>query len=183
MKATQPIKKEVSVTQQIREELGLTQKDLAMYLLIPLSQLAMYETRKRELPAATSIKLAELITFLNQSQKNSKGKNELLNTQKEIVNKQLQSQTIELEYQLIKAQRKYEAMQKKLDQSIKLKALANLLSEKKKQPNELFLLQSKRGIEQNNLAIQTKQLIKIEGIKSQLQFVKRNLETKSDSQI
>lgn len=183
MKASQPIKKEVSVTQQIREELGLTQQDLAMYLLIPLSQLAMYETRKRELPAATSIKLAELITYLNQSQKNSKGKNELLNAQKETVNKQLQSQTIELEYQLIKAQRKYEVMQKKLDQSIKLKALANLLSEKKKQPNELFLLQSKRGIEQNNLAIQTKQLIKIEGIKSQLQFVKRNLETKSDLQI
>ncbi len=69
----------MGTTQYIREQLGLTQDSLAMYLLIPLSQLAMHETGKRDLPAKASVKIAELLTLLKQSEKkyqSKKGKDE-----------------------------------------------------------------------------------------------------------
>ena len=90
----------MNAAKQIREQLGLTQQDLAMYLLIPLSQLAMYETGKRDLPAATRIKLAELLRLFEQSQKNVKAKNELLKANQLKVNKKLDTQAKDLEYQL-----------------------------------------------------------------------------------
>lgn len=168
----------MNATQQIREQLGLSQQDLAMYLLIPLSQLAMYETGKRELPAATSIKLAELLTLFNQSQKNTKAKNELIKAQQLEVNKKLSIQAKDLEYQLIKEQRKLVTLQKKFKQNSNLKALVNLLPENNKQLNELFAKQAQNGLQKNSLALQTQQLVKIEGIKSQLQFIQKMLETK-----
>lgn len=165
----------MSATKQIREQLGLTQQDLAMYLLIPLSQLAMYETGKRDLPAATRIKLAELLTLFEQSQGNVKAKNELLKAQQLEVNKKLVTQEKDLEYQLKKEQRKLANMQKKFNQNINLKLLANLLPENNLQLNELFSKQAQNGLQKTNLALQTQKLVKIEGISCQLELIQKML--------
>jgi transcriptional regulator with XRE-family HTH domain len=83
---------QMKTTQFIREQLGLSQEALAMYLSIRLSQLAMYETGKRDLPVGTTEKLADIMLFLNQNQKNFKQENELLNKQQSKVQNLIEKQ-------------------------------------------------------------------------------------------
>ncbi len=92
----------MKTTQFIREQLGLSQESLAHYLSISISQLAMYETGKRELPTGTMTKLADIMLFLNQNQKNFKQENELLNKQQSKVQSLIEKQLIELELKQIK---------------------------------------------------------------------------------
>jgi predicted transcriptional regulator len=54
---------------------------LAQYLSISISQLAMYETGRRELPTGTMIKLADMMLFLNQNQKKDEQEIEPLSDQ------------------------------------------------------------------------------------------------------
>lgn len=168
----------MGTTQYIREQLGLTQESLAMYLLIPLSQLAMHETGKRELPAKASIKIAELLTLLKQSEKNTKAKKERMKQEWLVVTKQLRTKIIDLEFQLAKEKRKLDVIEKKLEQNNKLKAITDLLSENKNQPNPLLHLCSKSKMNKFSIAVQTQQLIKIEGLQSQLTYAKKFLDLK-----
>ena len=163
----------MNATQLLRNELGLSQQALAIYLSIPLSQLAMYETGKRELPAAASVQLAELFKLLNQSKENIKVTQELKAKQQSELVEQLKTQAKELEYQLLKEQRKLETIQKKFNQHIKLMAVTDLLPKSKQQQNELFFTLAQNGLRKNGLIIQTQQLIKIESLNSQLQFIKK----------
>lgn len=168
----------MATTQYIREQLGLTQDSLAVYLSIPMSQLAMHETGKRELPAKATVKIAELLTLLKQSEKNTKAKKERMKQEWLEVTKQLRTKMIDLEFQLAKEKRKLDVIEKKLEQNNKLKALTDLLSENKKQPNPMLHLCSKSKMNKFSIAVQTQQLIKIEGLQSQLACAKKFLDLK-----
>ena len=163
---------QMKTTQYIREQLGLSQIALAQYLSITLSQLAMYETGKRELPNGTSVKLAEILLFLEQEQKVTKQENEILNKQEAKVQDLFERQIKNLEYKLIKEQRKLDAIQKKYNQSLKLNSFVAHLQKNESKQATVIKLQAYDGIEKNSLANQTKQLLKIESINSQLAYCK-----------
>jgi transcriptional regulator with XRE-family HTH domain len=168
----------MKTSQLLRNELGLSQQALAIYLSIPVSQLAMYETGKRELPAAASIQIAKLFILLNQSKENKKVTHEVKAKQQLEVVELLKTQAKELEYQLLKEQRKLETMQKKFKQHLNLMALTDVLPKSKQQHNELFFMQAHNSLKKNSLVNQTQQLVKIEGINSQLQFITKLIENK-----
>jgi transcriptional regulator with XRE-family HTH domain len=160
-------------TQYIREQLGLSQIALAQYLSISLSQLAMYEIGKRELPTGTMVKLAEILLFLNENQKESKHEQEILKKQEAKAQDLLIQHIKELELVQLKEQRKLESLQKKFKQNLKLKAFATHLENKKSNLTEVLNIQANVGIEKYGLAVQAKQLLKLEGINSQLAYSKR----------
>jgi transcriptional regulator with XRE-family HTH domain len=159
-------------TQYIREQLGLSQIALAQYLSISLSQLAMYEIGKRELPAGTNVKLAEILLFLNEDQKETNQENEIIKKQEAKIQDFLKQQVKELEFMKLKEQRKLEVLQKKFKQNIKLKAFATHLENKKSNLAEVVNIQATTGIEKNGLLAQTIQRLKLESINGQLAYYK-----------
>ena len=159
-------------TQFIREQLGLSQEALAQYLTISISQLAMHETGKRELPSGTMVKLADIIVFLKQNQKTSKQDNELLPKQKAKMQELLEKQIIALELKKIKEQRKIDAIVKKYEQSCKLNLFVDYLEKNKSTQIASMRLQAQSGIEKNNLVVQTMQTLKLEAITSEQVFLK-----------
>jgi transcriptional regulator with XRE-family HTH domain len=159
----------MKTTQLIREELGISQLTMAQYLSIPLSQLAMYETGKRDLPSKASVKIAEMLLFLNGQQKTVKTENIIEETK---VKEFIAHVTKELEYKQIKEQRKLDAILKKYKQSIQLHSLANYLHKSDSLQASVLLQQAKTGMEKYGLTMQTKQELKLKSIKSQLAYIK-----------
>lgn len=91
----------MKTTQLLRDQLGLSQEMMAYHLEIRLSQLGMYETRKRELPTDALIKLAEIVLFFEQKQKAKKAKkneNEFLKKQQVKAQEIIVQQTKDLQY-------------------------------------------------------------------------------------
>ena len=168
-------------SQIIREQLGLSQEIMAYYLGITKSLLAMYERGKREIPTAAMVKLAEMELFLNQKQEISKQESELLNKQEAKVQDLLEQYSKELEYKLIKEQRKLDAIQKKYNQSLKLNSFVAHLQKNESKQATLIKLQAYGGIEINGLVVQTNKLLKIESINSQLAYCKRVKEKQKKS--
>ena len=162
----------MKTSQIIREQLGLSQEIMAYYLGITKSLLAMYERGKREIPTAAMVKLAEMELFLNQKQEISKQESELLNKQEAKVQELIERHSKELEYKLIKEQRKLDAIQKKYNQSLKLNSFVAHLQKNESKQATLIKLQAYGGIEINGLVVQTNKLLKIESINSQLAYCK-----------
>ncbi|WP_395047004.1 helix-turn-helix transcriptional regulator [Flavobacterium sp.] len=161
----------MKTTQLLRDQLGLSQEMMAWYLKITLSQLAMYETGKRDLPTGTMTKIAEILIFFQQKEIVSKEENELLDKQKSKVQEIIKHQTIELKYQQMKEQRMLDKIEKKYNQSLQLHSLAQHLQKSKAELADILLHQAIAGIQKYSLANQTKQLLKLEGIKSQLDYI------------
>ena len=132
----------------------------------------MYETGKRDLPVGTTEKLADILLFLNQNQKKFKQENELLNKQQSKVQSLIEKQLIELELKQIKEQRKLDAIQKKHEQSLKLNSFVAHLQSNKSKLVEFIQMLAFSGMEKNSLVAQTKQNLKLEGINSQLAYLK-----------
>lgn len=161
----------MKASQLIREQLGLSQETMAYYLGVTKSLLAMYERGKREIPTAAMVKLTEMELFLNQKQETSKQENELLKKHEMKVLNLVDKQIIELELKQIREQRKLDAIQKKYQQSLKLNSFVTHLQSNKSKLAEMIQMVAFSGIEKNNLVEQTKQNIKLEGIKNQLAYV------------
>ena len=83
----------MKTTQLLRDQLGLSQEMMACYLKTTLSQLAMYETGKRDLPTGVMTKITEILIFFQQKQIVSKEENELLDKQKSKVQEIIKHQT------------------------------------------------------------------------------------------
>ena len=132
----------------------------------------MYETGKRKLPTGTMTKLAGIMLFLNQNQKNFKQESELLMKQESKVQKLVEKQIIELELKQIREQRKLETIEKKYQQSLKLNLFVAHLELTKSKQKDIIQLQAFTGIEKNGLVEQTKQTLKLESINSQLAYLK-----------
>ena len=57
-------------------------------------------------------------------------------------------------------------------------ALTDVLPKSKRQQNELFFKQAQNSLQKNSFVDQTQQLVKIEGINSQLEFITKLIENK-----
>ena len=158
----------MKTTQLLRDQLGLSQEMMANYLKITLSQLAMHETGKRDLPTAALVKITEILLFFEQKQKKEK---EFLKQQQAKVRQILTQQTKELEYKQIKEQRVLDKIQKKYNQNVQLHSLVQHLQKNKTTHTDVLLQQALIGIEKYSLAHQTKQSLKLESIKSQLNYL------------
>jgi transcriptional regulator with XRE-family HTH domain len=163
----------MNAKQIIREKLGLSQKAFAQYLGIPSSQLAMYEAGKRDLPMAVLVKLAEIELVLNQEQSYSEEKNILTKKQESIIQEMLVYQTKELKYKLIKEQRVLEGIVKKYNQSVNLYYFAKSTNNNNLIQNEILHQQAINGIENNGLAVQLKQELKIKNVNFQLEYIEK----------
>lgn len=158
-------------TQLFRALLGLSQEVMAQYLCVTKSQLAMYEAGKRELPTAALAKLAEITLFFDQKKATIEEESKLLNKQGFEVKVLLAHHTKELEYKQIKEQRVLDTIQKKHNQNLQLHSLALYLQKSKVVQADALLQQAITGIEKNGLARQVKQVLKLEGIKCQLDYI------------
>lgn len=161
----------MKTTQLLREQLGLSQEMMAQYLQITLSQLGMYETGKRDLPTAALVKIAEIVLFFEQKQKTTKEEKELIKQQQARAQEIIKQQIKEFEYKQIKELRVMVKIQKKYNQSIQLHLLAQHLQKNKTPHTDILLQQAIAGIEKYSLAHQTNQILKLESIKSQLDYI------------
>lgn len=161
----------MKASQLFRDQLGLSQEVMAQYLGVTKSQLAMYEVGKRELPTTALAKLAEIALFFDQKEATKEEENKPLKEQELEVKTLLAHQAKELEYKQIKEQRLLDTILKKHNQNLLLNSLALYLKKNRKGQTDVLLQQAVTGIEQNGLAKQTKQVLKLEGIKSQLDYI------------
>jgi transcriptional regulator with XRE-family HTH domain len=161
----------MKTTQLFREQLGFSQEVMAQYLFITRSQLAMYETGKRELPTTALAKLAEIALFLQRNESIGVAESELQRVQESKLKAFLELQIKELEYKKLKEQRLLERIQKKYKQNIELYSFAQHLQKNKTALVEVLLQQAIKGLTQNGLLNQTIQKIKLETITSQLDYI------------
>ncbi len=164
----------MKATQLFRKQLGLSQEVMAQYLCVTRSQLAMYEAGKRELPTAALVKLAEMAQFFEQNKATEKDENQALD--KKELEVLLAHHAKELEYHQIKEQRLLDVIQKKHNQNLQLNSLVLHLQKNKTSQADVLLQHAIIEIKKNGLAAQTKQVLKLEGIKSQLGFVNKPLD-------
>ncbi len=161
----------MNLTQFFRDQLGLSQEMMAIYLAVTKSQLSMYEIGKRELPSAALTKLADLAVFFEQNKISKEQESEFQKEQELKLKAFLDFQIKELQYKQMKEQRILHAIQKKYHQSLKLHAFALHLQKGKEKLADALLQQAISGVERNGLLLQTQQLLKLEGIKSQLNYI------------
>jgi transcriptional regulator with XRE-family HTH domain len=159
----------MKTTQILRDQLGLSQEIMAQYLSISQSLLALYEKGRRDLPTDAVVKMAEI--FLFTTQKEAQLDLPFQKQQELKTVEVLHEQTAALEYKEMKAQRTLDKIKKKYDQSLKLHALAQHLQTSNKVQSTLFLQLATIGLEKYGMVAQTKEIIKLEGIKSQLQHI------------
>lgn len=160
----------MKLTQLLRNQLGLSQEMMAIYLAIPKSQLSMYEAGKRELPTTTLTKLAELAVFFDQNKGSEAQPTGVQNDQEQKLNKFIAVQIEDLKYKKLKELRLLDTIQKKYKQNGVLYQWAQHLQESNSTLAAVLMQQATQGMEQNGLVSQTKQKLKLETITSQLDY-------------
>jgi transcriptional regulator with XRE-family HTH domain len=129
-----------SGTRIAREKLGLTQMELATYLDIGLSTLAMAETNKGSLPTKALLKLSGLVLSVEQlaNKKLQTTQQVPLKKLDVVFTKQLQAKKKELQYQLLVHQKKLGKLTLQYAQAIKGLTLATAM-----QDNPLLTIREK----------------------------------------
>ena len=122
----------MKIRASLRHQLGLSQIEMAMYLNIHLTQLAMYEIGKRELPSKATLQLAEIEVFLHEREKENPPAPKNAVAQLEIILKELHYQQKENEFKQVHVQMQWEAIQKKVTQKQNLLAVVNHFSQEAK---------------------------------------------------
>lgn len=121
----------------LREKLGLSQEDMAQYLLVSRSLLAKYETGQRYLPTAAMVKLAELELFLQRPAVKTAEERPHVKLHRAKAKKILERHSKEQHYQLAVAQRKLENVQKVYAQKmLLLDAVDHLKATRKNSEND-----------------------------------------------
>ena len=160
----------MKLTQLYRDQLGLSQEMMAIYLAVTKSQLSMYELGKRELPSATLKKLAALAVFFYQTKEGQEKERELQKEEELKLKEFVAVQIKDLEFKKIKEQRLLDKIQKNYAQNSLLYKWALDLQEKNATLSQMLMKQAIKGREQNGLVSQTKQKLKLETIASQLDY-------------
>lgn len=166
----------MKATQILREQLGLSQQALAQYLSITQSLLGMYEIGERDLPTLALVKLAGIELLLNQNQSSFDELELLFKNQKMELKETLIRQAKELVYRQMKEQRVLDTMTKKYNQGINLYRFVNDKNNTQTTQIEALTQQSIHGIKNHSLSAQLNQKIKLQGIKSQLEFVQQQIQ-------
>lgn len=167
----------------IREQLGVTQEELALLLKVTRSQLSMYELGKRDLPIAAKKQLAELLLYVKEqstTQKKVKSvmKEEVL-LKKSIIEKLIHTN---LHHQ-IKVGRALDRFEKKLEAGQASLNLIDFLENKtvKKEKDTDLLLKSMKSkslnvVKKSNLATLTKLQIQKEVLEAEKMVLERFLQ-------
>lgn len=174
-------------TISIREQLGLTQDDMAAFLKVSRVQLSLYEIDKRDLPSAVKLKLAQIEQFLNLPNTEKETDLPHFEQQQNKVNEILEQQALVNQHKQLIAQKKLESIKKKYDQSLTLlKVLNHFETNAKKSTNDSAFLQAIQNqalmtLEKNGLHEQIKHQIKLQGIMSLgKQIVAHTVNVKAD---
>jgi transcriptional regulator with XRE-family HTH domain len=165
----------------LREALGLTQEELAILFNIPISLIAMYETKKRDLPSKVSLGMTLMNIHLLEKQK-GKFIHPILKDENTKIIALLEQELKKNESLLFKCQKKIEDMKSKYE-----KAIANFhLSEyfetnvvennKASVENAKFLnILAMSKLNQNGPTAQKKVILQLETLKFQQQYLKEEL--------
>lgn len=167
----------------IREQLGVTQEELALLLKVTRSQLAMYELGKRDLPVVAKKQLSELLLYVMEQSATTKVakrlKKEETLLKKSIVEELLHTNIL----QQLKVDRALEQLEKKLKEgqaSLNLIAFLEKKTAKKEQQTDLVLesikTKSLKVVDQSNLAVVTKLQIQQEVLEAEKKVLERFLQ-------
>lgn len=165
----------MNAKQIIREKLGFSQKAFAQYLFIPSSQLAMYESGKRDLPTKALLQIAEMCLFLDQEKPAVVEQDKLTKELESELYETLLLQAKELQYKQLKEQRLLDAIVKKYNQNSNLYYFAKYANKKRTEQDEVLAEDALKEIKKNGLAVQFEQQLKLQSVKSQLEYVEKEL--------
>ncbi|MRX40327.1 hypothetical protein GJU43_13650 [Flavobacterium sp. LC2016-23] len=164
----------------IGEVLGLQQQDMAIFLLLPLSNWAMYATGQRGLPKEAHEKLAEMLAFLKEQDEDGDdtftaakgpGSRAMKFCEDELIRNQKKQNTMAT--QLEKCKAKYTSARN----GLKLAGFLTGKMQEKWQEEQLLIIKKRTetAIEKNNLELQAEYECKLRLLKEQEVSLKREL--------
>ncbi|QSB28622.1 hypothetical protein [Flavobacterium sp. CLA17] len=164
---------------KIGEVLGIQQEEMAVLLIVPLSQWAMYATGQRGLPKEAHQKLAEMLAFLQQQDEDDDtitaakgpGSKAMKFCEDELMRNQKKQNTIAT--QLEKCKAKYTSARN----GLKLAGFLTGKMQEKWQEEQLLIIKNRTetAIEKNNLELQAEYECKLRLLKEQEVSLKREL--------
>lgn len=168
---------------KIGEVLGLQQEDMAMLLLLPLSNWAMYATGQRDLPKEAHEKLAEMVAFLEQQDEDDDGtiaaakgpgSKAMKFCEDELIRNQKKQNTMAT--QLEKCKAKYTSAWN----GLKLVGFLTGKMREKWQEEQLLIIKSRTEatIQKNNLELQAEYECKLRLLKKEEASLKKELSGK-----
>jgi transcriptional regulator with XRE-family HTH domain len=169
--------------ENIRDEFGISQEDLAVLLKINRSQIAMFETGKRDLPGAAMLKLYEMYLFAKEKASELPSTISLMNSQALQKKKALEHMVKENHYKQYALEKKLNVLEKKYNANLTAFQLINYYD---KQDTTNYELGKEMGyclgkiafnkLEKNGLGLITKYQIEKEVLQAEekiiLQFLK-----------
>lgn len=170
--------------ENIRDAFGISQEELAIVLKITRSQLAMFETGKRELPSTAIIQLAEMLRYLQENASKSADTTSLLKAQAIQKEKALEEMRKENHFKQLALERKLKVLEKKHKASLSafqlMKYLEKQDSKNGKLESPLLKTIERKALTElnkNDLAMITKCKIEKEVLEAEekiiLQFIKK----------
>mgnify|MGYP003478183021 FL=1 len=165
--------------ENLRDVLGITQEELAMLLSITRTQLAMYETNKRDIPLTSKEKLADILTTLHKNKSISKYSNSIIETEKKKVSEWLQKEFKDLEYKVVLLDRKIEKVIQVRKDAFKAFEVVQYLESKNAKPHEQSLAKTiKKRVEKTLNKQNLQHLHELELKKENLEMLKLIIEKK-----
>ncbi|WP_130735275.1 helix-turn-helix transcriptional regulator [Flavobacterium sp. J27] len=168
---------------KIREILGMKQEEIASVLEISRSQWAMYETGKRDLPTTSKLKLAEMLTFVQQPDSIWKKQFPFLHEKTEQKKKVLEDLLVINKQNQLIIVTKLNEIKKKHDFNInRLKVMLYLESNPVKLNHNKDLLlevmkdRTKINVEKNGSLVQLEYEVKLETLKKEEEILKNKLQ-------
>lgn len=105
--------------EKIRNQFGLTQNDLALLLRVTRSQLAMYESGKRDLPLAAKEQLAEMLGYIQKKPFRVIANKTLLKEQEEQKRKVLKDMIVVNKHKQLLLDKKINVLERKQQDNLK----------------------------------------------------------------
>ena len=169
--------------ENIKQLLGMTYEDMSMLLQINLSQWAMYTTGKRDLPLNAKLKLAEMLTFLEQKENKIDGSMESDNIHQSKLTQFYESQKQSNAKLQTVYRRKLSAIEKKYETALIALNFISFMETKAQKPTKEYqlLLQTiklnaKTEIEKNSLVVQHKLQFKYNLLQSEEKFINKKIQ-------
>lgn len=163
---------------KFREALGLTQEETAMVLKIAISQLAMFETGKRDLPTAAILKLGTLYNYV-QSKENEKPKDSALKAEAAKIAILLEEELLVNRHGQIQLERKISRLKNKYQKSVSALKLVECLETQFSKPdkglNEIIRLKAVKAAEKNGLLVQIKWDLKLKALQQYQKILQKEL--------
>ena len=146
----------------IRDLLGVSQEDLALLLNVTRSQLAMYESGKRDLPVAVKVKLASMLKLLHDSASQKAAPEPHVKKQEQLSENWIKEWVTINKIRQMALERKIKRIEKKYASNLTiLKLMTQLEQQKDKNTNPdrelLKIIKTKAmvDLEKNGLHVQT----------------------------